>query len=139
MIKMPGLKRAGSDLSQIDSELMEIIKIDRPALDLWDDDAVIFWFNKFNMEAEDSFAKADDSMRQSQNSEFDKTRDAGGQEPGFGEDFSTTFGTDLDFIDHTAVGQIVPLKLNEHLATYKVDKSSKASSGNMVYEVSGMR
>lgn len=59
--------------------------------------------------------------------------------PSFGDDFNTAFQTDLDFIDHTIIGAIVPLMPNEYLDTYHVDKPSKAIAGNMVYEVSGTR
>lgn len=69
---------------------------------------------------------------------MDKTRIVD-EQPGFGEDFSTAFGTNLDFIDHTKVGEVVPLKPNEYIKRYSVGKPSMAQGGNMVYEVSGVR
>lgn len=59
--------------------------------------------------------------------------------PEFCSDFNAIFGTDLKFIDHNKIGQVVPLETNEHQSTFKVEKPMKAQGGNMVYEVAGMR
>ena len=61
------------------------------------------------------------------------------EQPGFGEDFTTAFGTDLEYIDHTKVGHVVPYKLNEYLDKYSVGKPFLSSGDFTVYEVTGMR
>lgn len=43
-------------------------------------------------------------------------------------------------IDHTKVGEVVPLPPNEHLSMFSVDKPMRSLQGNtIVYEVAGMR
>lgn len=60
------------------------------------------------------------------------------EQPGFGEDFTTAFGTDLEYIDHTKLGYVVPYKPNEYLDKYSVGRPF-LSSDYTVYEVTGMR
>lgn len=61
------------------------------------------------------------------------------EQPNFGEDFTTAFGIDLEYIDHTKVGYVVPYKPNEYLDTYSVGKPFLSSGDFTVYEVTGMR
>jgi len=90
------------------------------------------------MEESESTVIYRDSVRTSQQSIGDLTKLVIDQ-PGFGEDFTTAFGTDLEYIDHTKVGQVIPLKPNEYLDKYCVGKPFLTSGDFTVYEVTGVR